>query len=132
MFYSTHLVAGAAAGFVAQSPVKGFMLGVVTHIFLDMIPHHDHESVINCVIDITLGTATLIAAVMFFQPESRIIWGAIGGVLPDIEIPLYYFKLVKRRFFPSHCGWTPHLSTSKLRGILLQGLVIILGLWVLI
>ncbi len=132
MYYSTHLVAGATAGFVAKDPVEGFVLGVVTHIVLDMIPHHDHESVVNCFLDIAAGTAVFLFAVIFFRPDLRILWGALGGVLPDIEIPLHHFGLLSRRLFPSHTGCLPHLRTTRGRGLVVQCLVIILGLWILI
>ncbi len=132
MYYSTHLVAGATAGFVAKNPVEGFVIGVFTHIVLDMIPHHDHESVANCVLDITVGTAVFLVAVALLRPEVRVIWGAVGGVLPDVEIPLHHFGLIGKRFFPSHTGCFPHLRTTRGRGLLVQSLVIILGLWILI
>lgn len=131
MYYSTHLVAGATAGFLAESPVEGFALGVLTHIVLDVIPHHDHETVVNCFLDVAAGTAAFLLVMVIFRPDMRILWGAVGGVLPDIEIPLFHFRLIRRRFFPSHSGWFPHLSTTRVRGLLVQTLVIILGLWIL-
>jgi len=125
------MVAGAAAGFIAENPVEGFALGVMTHVILDMIPHKDHESVVNCVLDTVLGTIAFLIVMVMYKPDMSIVWGAVGGVLPDIEIPLYYFRIIKRRFFPSHNGLVPHLSTTRGRSFLVQGLVIILGLWIL-
>jgi len=125
-------VAGATAGVVTQSPVKAFLIGVISHIILDMIPHHDHESVINCVLDVITGTAVFLLVVVMFRVESSLIWGAVGGALPDIEIPLYHFGLIKRRYFPSHTGWTPHLKTGKFRGIMTQCFVVALGVLILV
>jgi len=131
LYYSTHLVAGAAAGIMAESPAEGFVLGVLTHVILDLIPHHDHESVTTCILDCVLGTAVFLAVIAVFHPEMKIIWGALGGVLPDIEIAMYHFRLIRKRVFPSHTGCIPHLSTTRMRGLIMQSLVIVLGLWIL-
>lgn len=131
MYYSTHLVAGATAGIIADNPVKGFILGLLSHVVLDMIPHHDHETVTNCLLDVAIGNIMLLVAIFLFHPEHHILWGAIGGVVPDIEVPLYHFGLIGKKLFPSHSGHMPHMKTTKGWSAVVQGLVIVLGLWIL-
>lgn len=131
MFYSTHLVTGAAIGVVTGSPVKAFLFGLLSHLLLDAIPHHDHRKVRNCALDIVGGTLLFALAFFFWKPDPAMLWGAIGGVIPDIEVPLYYFGLIKRRVFPSHNGWMPHSGAAPLRGVLIQIFVISVGVWVL-
>lgn len=130
MYYSTHLVIGASVGAVTGHPVKAFIAGLASHIVLDLIPHHDHERVINCVVDVVGSTIIFAIWFLYAQPGLSVLVGAVAGVLPDIEIPLYYYKYIEKRYFPSHTGWIPHKRSVKDgNGILIQLVFIGLGVW---
>lgn len=131
MFYSTHLVTGAAVGMVTGSPVRAFLFGLLSHLLLDAIPHNDHRKVRNCVLDIAGGTLAFALVFIFWKPDPAMLWGAIGGVIPDVEVPLYYFGMIKHRVFPSHNGWSPHSGAAPVRGVVVQLLVIFVGIWIL-
>jgi hypothetical protein len=131
LFYSTHLVTGAALGMITGSPVRAFLFGLLSHILLDAIPHHDYRKVRHCVIDIVGGTIVFALVFVFFRPDPAMLWGAIGGVVPDLEVPLHHFGFIRRRVFPSHNGLTPHSGTAPGRGIIIQLVVMLVGIWVL-
>ena len=132
MYYTTHLVTGAAVGMLTGNPVRAFMYGLLSHVLLDAIPHHDHRKVRNCILDIAVGTVLFALVFFYWRHNQAMLWGAVGGVIPDLEIPLYYFGLIRRRFFPSHNGWSPHTGAAPVRGALIQMIFIIVGVWVLI
>ncbi len=129
MYYSSHLVVGATVGLVTGHPVKAFIAGLASHIMLDLIPHHDHEKVGYCIADVVGSTVLFVIWAVGTQPGWSIIVGAIAGVVPDLEVPLYYYRLIPARYFPSHSGWTPHSKAGHLRGVAVQIVVIGLGIW---
>ncbi|ADG83295.1 hypothetical protein [Thermincola potens] len=132
MYYSTHLVVGATIGIATGHPLKAFIAGLASHIIMDLIPHRDHEKVINCLIDVMGGS--LLFALWFFayRPGLSCLVGSVAGVLPDIEIPLYYYRLISKRYFPSHSGWIPHRKAGGRFGLLVQLLTIVgMGIWVI-
>lgn len=131
MYYSTHLVTGAAIGMVTGSPVRAFIFGLLSHVLLDAIPHHDHRKVRNCVLDILGGSLIFAALYIYWQPDQAMLWGAAGGVIPDLEIALYHFGYIRRRVFPSHNGLAPHSGAAPVRGVLIQLLFIFVGVWIL-
>lgn len=111
MVLTTHAVVGGAIGrLLAGQPLLAFILAFASHFVLDLIPHWDyplrsktvdhHESysvrfrlgwemvfdLLGIGADLALGL--LLAYVLFPLPAeslwwSSVLWGAVGGILPD-------------------------------------------------
>lgn len=124
MLFTTHSVIGAAVGVLTGNPYAGFAGGVLSHHVLDALPHFDQGSFYTTKSGAKyLGTkaehsfdakfsrrdwvmlfADLVTAGVLFltifahSPASAwplIVWGALGGLLPDIidSSPLWSKKL---------------------------------------
>lgn len=118
MVLATHLVTGGILGRALANPWTALFFGLLSHFLLDAIPHWDYrlgsrrankndkldvDMAINrdfgidlakIGIDLTVGVVVLfLTGKLFAWPVSAtIIWGAIGGVLPDF-LQFVYFKL---------------------------------------
>ncbi|NQU83905.1 MAG: hypothetical protein HQ536_04300 [Parcubacteria group bacterium] len=112
MFLSVHTCAGAVIGRFSPNPVVAFLLGIISHFILDMIPHGDlkiYEDYVNRkIMRRALAIALLdgifaIYTAMFilvgynrFGNEINIAAGMAGAMLPDIlEV---FYELTKTRF----------------------------------
>lgn len=114
----THAVAGGALGYsLAQTDFQAFILGLTSHLFLDIMPHHDPE--LSNLIDLTFHAFFNLGGLVLMEriykeneKDSRILWGAIGGVLPDLEHLVFWNKcgsnLCPQKIFPVHNGLLPH------------------------
>ena len=104
MTLTTHTVIGAAIGSLIGNPLAGFILGMLSHFLVDMIPHGDIElydlfrkrkkralPVAYVSIDYTIA---LVFALFLFpggataEVRSAFAWGVAGSVLPDILVGL--------------------------------------------
>jgi len=111
MFLAVHATVGALAGNSVSHPSEAFILGFVSHFFLDMIPHGDEiiyqgyvagtkvrRAVLYVFID-ALVTVALIAFVFlrqdFFSPVN-VSLGIVGGLLPDLLVGLAQILRPKR------------------------------------
>ena len=119
MHWTTHIVTGAAAGYLTGRPLPAVLLGFASHSVLDVAPHYDPDSELGYVMDASSGCAALalIAAYSSIRRTERHLatfLGAVGGALPDIELLV---KLFDRDFetenyvFPWHNGTLPHMQT---------------------
>lgn len=103
MFMAVHAGVGALAGNLLQQPAASFAFGVISHFFLDMIPHGDEviyqgyvtgtkvrRSQLYVALDAFLTTA-VIAAVFLGGELTSVVGvaaGIIGGLLPDLLVGL--------------------------------------------
>lgn len=125
MYITTHLVFGAAVGGAMGSNLPlAFSGGLISHIFLDLLPHHDYRKLRFALIDVLI--ALILFRIILTLPPS-FIWGSIGGVIPDLEVPFKYSPLKMRQFFPSHSGALPHRKLKLPWGFLIQVFMIIIG-----
>lgn len=131
MYYSTHLVAGATVGYLSGDPVIGFLAGTASHMILDVIPHHDFRQVKHCLMETALGSIAFLMYLIYGHPNTAIVAGAIGGTMPDVEVGLYQFKLIKRKYFPSHSGFLNHRQAGLVTGLLTQFIIMVAGLLVI-
>jgi len=96
-----HMAVGGALGSLVDGRAAPFALGLGSHILLDVIPHYEFEKIwIEAAIVVgVLGT--MIAAGF---AGSAVFWGALGGVIPDIENLLWRQGVLPGRWkmFPGH------------------------------
>ncbi len=72
----------------------------MSHLPLDMLPHFDSTR------EVELSTTALglLAVGAICKPRSPEFWGAVGGVLPDLEVALQRFGVLDEEhlIFPTH------------------------------
>jgi len=112
MFITIHAAAGALVGTEVSNPILAFVSGFLLHFVLDFIPHGDcemgtkfwgllkkkfsEEEKIRSLA--AYGMVDYIALIFFifysiknfhFAKDDTVIWGMIGGILPDLLVVLY-------------------------------------------
>ncbi len=130
MYFSTHLVAGAAVGKIVGSPSLAVLLGLGTHLVMDMLPHHDYKHIINGIIDFIVGFSIL-SYLYWTSGNIVLLFGAIAATIPDVEVVISRFRNKRIKYFPSHTGFVPHGRAISPWGIYTQIIFIILMLVVL-
>jgi len=97
---------GAVIGILVDSRLAAFLIGFVSHIPLDAIPHIDFEDYRMDAV-MTIG---LLAGIFAFTGFTPILFGALGAVAPDIENLLWKTGIIdeKRKVFPTHSGLIKH------------------------
>jgi hypothetical protein len=114
MNLSTHAAVGALAGSYTGNPVLGLIVGIISHHLSDFIPHTDGGSLnvnvkdfakdnrIVLIVAFDLLLLALIICFLFFSIRitSPMIFGAIGGTLPDLIDNMPF--------------WSPQLRKTKL------------------
>lgn len=139
MHWTTHIVTGAAAGYLAGRPLPAVLLGFASHSILDVAPHYDPDSELGYVMDASSGCAALAliatyCAIRRTDQNLATFLGAIGAALPDIELLV---KLFDRDFetenyiFPWHNGTLPHMQTH-LAGSTASQLALVSAMFVLV
>ena len=103
----THFAAGALVGSFSPSPLLAPVLGLGSHIVLDVIPHYDFE---NMKIDIFIGIASIVVLLVADAYNLSILLGGFAAVLPDLEN--LFWRLGKitdsQKVFPGHTGIIAH------------------------
>ena len=116
----THSVVGAGLAHVlGGSPALSLLVGVLTHIPLDIVPHYELSSVWEGVID-GLLTVGIVYVLWKKTDDPRVLWGAAGGLLPDVEHALSGLGIIRddQKIFPTHSGLLRHgRSLPPLPGI---------------
>lgn len=118
MHWTTHLVTGAAWGYVLGRPLPAALAGLAGHVVMDMTPHRDPEFDVSYVVDGLLGMAVLsivAASKKIRESDSRrgALWGAAFAALPDTELLTKLFLDISEEdyLFPTHNGRLPHPQT---------------------
>jgi hypothetical protein len=101
MFLAVHAAVGALAGNAVKTPETAFLLGFVSHFFLDMLPHgdeamlegyHSGRAKRRAILYVTADAVATILLVGFFFWRSDffhpgfVAMGILGGVLPDLLV----------------------------------------------
>lgn len=127
MYCVTHTTVGGFTAGTAGHPILAFIGGMISHIVLDAVPHHDYKRLIFGVFDFSLTLG--IIALFFWRPQlfpGRFFWGALGGALPDVEIVVRCLFRERITFvFPCHTGLTPHRTWKWPGGFWVQVLLIV-------
>ena len=99
MIQLAHVATGALAGRHRAGALDALLAGLATHAAMDVIPHGEvHDDEFEAVTAIS-GVLALAARHGFRSP---IVWGAIGGVLPDLEHVLPRRIRPNAPIFPTH------------------------------
>jgi hypothetical protein len=154
MFIGAHTIAAGAVGERIGDPLLAFLVGVVVHLVLDMIPHYETvkrdprtgETVWPVPSQLILFFGELLIGIYIIFYILRVgtsgheaFWaGAFGGILPDLidSNPLWSKRLRKRSFFKRfhriHEGIHIIKDPQPFWGLLTQVLVILFfTLWYL-
>jgi len=134
LHWTTHVLSGAATGYLIEKPIPAFIVGLASHIALDMVPHHDPETNAGYVIDSICGVS--IFSLLFVHSRKTptdcslksAIAGSLGAAIPDLEL-LYKkaFKLEEENlFFPTHNNTLPHMESGNLFSKISQAMLLIL------
>lgn len=123
---ATHGIVGGTLGqHFAQSDFQAFIMGFVSHALLDFMPHHDPGK--DDPFEITFYTLFNLGGLwtakeMYDETEgdSKFLWGALGGMLPDLE-HLFYFNRCTggscpSKIYPAHNGTIPHHGDASFAG----------------
>ena len=150
MLLSQHVVAGGAVGLAMGNPVLAFIMGLVSHHLLDLIPHVDNNIFNHYYMEIgdyTLAFVDLLVVCLIIYkiwPKIRkkkrnlFVWGLIGSVLPDVitNVPLWHKEVVSSQIGASYYhfhmhfhGALPSTSLGIYLAIALQVLITLGGLW---
>ncbi len=158
MISSTHITTGAALGLAVGSIIPNpyiaipvaLVVGVVSHHILDMIPHTDPgsfrkdpndssaakpEELWFALPDNVISTAVIVAIFLLKEPSWPMLFGAVGGNLPDVwhnvgfwsdytrhRVLPKYFELHEKNHFTARDGLIP-------LGIATNLVLIVLSLW---
>jgi hypothetical protein len=154
MFITIHAATGALLGTEVTNPITAFIISFGLHFVMDIIPHGDRElgkrffGLLNKKLSeeekvrslAAYGILDYIILIFFllymfknfyFAKDDGVIWGIIGGILPDLLVALY--MLTKSRllkwFFDFH-RWNHYLLIGRMPndiplkvGIALQAVV---------
>lgn len=127
MHWTTHIVTGAALGFITGRPLPALAVGVASHVALDAAPHFDPDHDLGYVLDSAVGLVILAgmarsAALERTDPRHAAVAGAVGGALPDVEHLKKLFVYVEENDyrFPTHNGTIEHRETAMVPSYLSQ------------
>lgn len=111
MTITTHTAVGAIIGYSVGNPLLGFMIGMMSHFLLDMIPHGDSKISDKLRIHkkkkgpIAYGTIDSILAIFLiltlvgnpnYDHGTAFTAGIVGSILPDLLVGL--FEITKSRY----------------------------------
>ena len=99
MIQLAHVATGALAGRGRRGVVDALLAGIAAHGTMDLVPHGEvHDDAFEAV----TAVAGVLAVASRHGVSSPVTWGAIGGVLPDLEHVLPRRIRPTRAIFPTH------------------------------
>lgn len=149
MFLTSHTAAAIFIATKTQNPILGFILGLISHFILDIVPHGEgglftanqsHKQKLFSLaklaaVDFLLSIILLISTLYFLKPDNNFIFIATvsGAILPDFlwgSIKLFKLKFLNW-FLVLHHRLHDLLDIvyDIKYGLLVQGLFIILCLY---
>jgi len=122
-----------------NNPAAAFIINLLLHYLLDMIPHWDYiekvlkKDVPKIIADFIIGCLLLVPLYLYFSAEmylSSFVWGAFAGVLPDLLQGMYYLLYFK--FLEPHQRFHTLFHFQKnqpfVKGFGIQLLLVLLGI----
>lgn len=106
MIVAVHALLGAALARHCRTKIQAFLLGGLSHLAADLVPHRDLKVAEEAVL--VAGALGLVGVVR--GPDSREFAGAVGAALPDLENLVGRVLRIpdRRRLLPTHSkyhGW---------------------------
>lgn len=140
MLIAAHSIPAGYIGELIGNPLLAFLVGIVIHILLDMIPHYDTTDGSKftvrqwalMVIDALIG---ILVIIFIIKPpldvHSSFLWGAFGGIFPDIFDSA---PGIREIFWKTRFGKAFHKFAKKshgkhltfIPGILIQVIIVII------
>lgn len=139
MFITVHAAAGALIGTQISNPIIAFIVGFISHLLLDIIPHGDRElgkkffGLLNKrlseeekfksmaaygIIDYLILVFFILYAFknFYFAKDDGVVWCMIGGILPDLLVAIYILTKTKllEWFFKFH-RWNHYLLIGRMK-----------------
>ncbi len=123
MIESLHVASGAAVGAIAPSRKWALVLGAVTHLAGDRMPHED---LLDRQFELRSGIAALVALALRRGLLDKVTVGAAAGAAPDLEHLLRLPRPGGRKLFPSHRlrGWHRSGGVSASAQLLAAGILL--------
>jgi len=123
MLGAVHASIGAAVGSFFKKKSAAFLAGVVSHAIADAVPHND----LSPAAEVPLLAATIVGIAAYHGVDSPVFWGALGGVMPDVEHGLALTGVLKpeKRIFPTHIAdgkWHGRESSERWSQLIITGL----------
>lgn len=151
MFLTLHAAAGLIVAESVTSKLAGFLLGIISHIILDIIPHGDFglnkwvaqkknqllQPLLVVLIDIIL-LLVFVALVFRYIPVTNFeiaYWTIFGALLPDLTWSLNRLLGNKSKFLlklTKWHNWLPHKIQDKLSfksGLFVQLTTLVILIW---
>ena len=143
MLLATHTIVAATAGEAIGGALPAFLLGVIIHFLLDMIPHFDttdegqmtSRQIALITVDGLVGASIAYHMYRLSNYSPNFLWGGVGGVLPDflLNIPQVERILSRARIFYKVRNF--HIRIQKmalwaLPGLMLQLALMLISLYV--
>jgi hypothetical protein len=98
MICGVHGFIGAALGKALKSRKRAFFAGLITHFFLDLLPHRDFS--VKTEAALALAALGIIGTSQGW--DSPAFWGAAGAMLPDVENAITQSTGKGQPLFPCH------------------------------
>jgi len=127
---ASHAAAGALMGALLVNPVWAFGGGLVSHAIMDVVPHYDLP---RWEVDAVLTVALSAGFIALSGGEAAVVWGVVGGVLPDLENLVMKLGWIRsdQRIFPTHDGPLPHGRALGAPHALVQVAIAVAAAWLI-
>lgn len=133
MLFSAHVIPAGYVGEMIGNPFLAFLAGIVIHFILDSVPHYDTTDRGKFTLrqwalilaDVTIGLYIILFVLKpDFNIKSPFLWGALGGILPDM---LEFTPILNKAYRKMKWGAVVHRFHEKIQSVRLkpiQGLLI--------
>ena len=148
MTLTTHATVGMLIGYAVGQPLAGFVLGFISHLLLDVIPHGDYElgqnvrktkaqlkkiiSFVTLDAIVAIFLILIIVSIKDLVPIRAISWAIVGAVLPDLLVGVYdvtkakWLKPINTLHFYFHDFWHKKRKDIPLKYALVYQIILII------
>jgi hypothetical protein len=110
------MAVGAAVGSFTDSAPAAALLGLLSHVPLDVLPHYEFDKMW---VEATFVSAVFVAMLASGMGRTGIFWGALAAAAPDIENLLWKTGILpgEKKVFPGHSHrWSRLLQHGRSLG----------------
>ncbi|MCX5752904.1 MAG: hypothetical protein NTW97_04560 [Candidatus Krumholzibacteria bacterium] len=103
----THVAFGAIAGALSPTPYAVPLLGLASHVVLDVIPHRDIDRMRY---EMILAVLAIAAIALGGALSMKVVLGIAFALIPDVENLLWKLGAIRddQKVFPGHRKYLPH------------------------